>query len=92
MSRSKNTPLKLPANLTIANIEALHEQLKAKEFEKKLVLDASNVEVVDTAGVQLLLAAQRRLEAGGGLLDWKAGSEVLKQAIKVVGLEDTIVI
>ncbi len=92
MRRKKAMPLKLPASLTIAGIEALHEQLKAPEFEKKLVLDASDVEVVDTAGLQLILAAQRRLESAGGQLEWEVGNDALKQAVKMIGLEDTIVI
>ncbi|WP_020407297.1 STAS domain-containing protein [Hahella ganghwensis] len=91
MTRKKSVAITLPASLTIANVEALHEQLQAPEYEKKVQFDASNVEVVDTAGLQLLLAVQRRLSANGGIIDWKAGSDALGQAIKAAGLQDVIV-
>ena len=92
MSRKKGNIVKLPSSLTISAVEALHQQLQPPAFEKGLQLDASEVEVVDTAGLQLLLAAQQRLEVNGGTIEWVAGKDILSQALKTVGLDEFLVI
>ncbi len=92
MTRKKNPPIKLPASLTISTVEPLHQLLQQPGYEKNLQLDAGGVEVVDTAGLQLILAAQQRLEENGGTIEWSAGSDSLNQAIKTVGLDKYLII
>ncbi|NML48480.1 STAS domain-containing protein [Ramlibacter sp. G-1-2-2] len=52
-----------------------------------LVLDLAEVSECDTAGVQLLLAAARRLEQGGGSLQLRAPSAPVCDALATLGLQ-----
>lgn len=53
-------------------------------------LDASAVEALDSAGVQLLLALKALVERQGGQLQLKAPNALVKSALAVFGLDDTL--
>lgn len=83
----------LPENLTIANVQGLHEQLEALVGEKdfdKVVLQAEYVQRADTAGIQLLLAFVHATKERQIEIDWDQPSEKLCSAAKVLGLDSVL--
>lgn len=77
----------LPADCRIAAQAALKTQLLgALEQGAGVVLDASQVERVDTAALQLLVLLRRELQARGGALDWRGASEAFNEAAGLLGL------
>ena len=61
---SQSVELELPENLTVAHVQALHEQLEALVDDKtndSIIAHAKEVRRVDTAGLQLLLVAKAAL-------------------------------
>ncbi len=81
----------LPEQLTVANVQALHEQLEHMVDDAKndrIVLQASGVTRADTAGIQLLyalvLAAKERQIA----LSWEKPSEKLRIAAQILGMSE----
>ncbi|UJJ50158.1 MULTISPECIES: STAS domain-containing protein [Rhodanobacter] len=77
----------LPADCRIAAQAALKTQLLgALEHGASVVLDASQVERVDTAALQLLVLLRRELQARGGALDWRGASEAFNEAAGLLGL------
>lgn len=76
----------LPDTINIAAVEGLYEQLSAEELEHGLALEAGAVQSIDTAGVQLLLALQKRLQNNGGEIDWLSVSPAITEAFESIGL------
>lgn len=80
----------LPENMTIAAVEELHSVLASPQFEQRLKIDASGVKLIDMAGLQLLLAAQKRLSGHGGCIEWLGMSSAVKEAIAILGLTENL--
>ena len=81
--------VELPDNLTIANVEALHEQLDTYALASQdVVLNASSVERVDTAGLQTLYAFHQALKAHGANMSWADASSVLVEAAQCLGMKE----
>lgn len=80
--------VRLPEACNIAGVESLYEQFSHADFEQRVQLDGSHVELIDTAGLQLLLALQNRLGSHGGHIEWLGVSEALKTAFELVGRPD----
>ena len=84
---------KLPENLTIANVQHLHEVLEdiidRKECDS-IVLQAESVERADTAGLQLMLAFVNASKNEHLTLSWKSPSEKLCSAASMLGLEEAL--
>lgn len=79
----------LPDNLTIATVEALHEQLDPFAMgSQDVVLNGAHVERADTAGLQTLYAFHQALKAHSAQLTWSAASEVLLEAADNLGLKE----
>ncbi len=78
----------LPAELTIYEAAALKPGLLAPgPVRRDRVLDASAVERVDLAGLQLLLLAQRECVAAGHALLLKNPSAALSEVLALLGLD-----
>ncbi len=78
----------LPAELTIYEAAALKPGLLAPgPVSGDRVLDASAVERVDLAGLQLLLLAQRECAAAGHALVLKHPSAALSEVLALLGLD-----
>lgn len=74
----------LPERLQASQTEALLGDLKAAIADgDPLVLDASKVTKVDTAGLQLLVSMAKTTSAWS----WAQRSEVLQEAARRLGLE-----
>ncbi len=81
----------LSDNLTIATVEALHEELEsALSSGVDIVFDGSQVQRCDTAGLQTLLAFKKELEKHSHQLSWKGVSENLSQVSGLLGLEQAL--
>jgi len=79
--------LALPAELTIYEAAALKDQLMAHgPVTADRVLEAAGVERVDLAGLQLLLLAQRECAEAGHALVLRQPSQVLSEALALLGL------
>jgi anti-anti-sigma regulatory factor len=78
-------------SLDIAGAGRLREQLlQALTGKQPVVLDAANVERVDTAALQVLTAFFK--DAGAQNLDvqWKEPAQALKNAARLLGLRDSL--
>jgi anti-anti-sigma regulatory factor len=80
----------LPANCNIAQVEQLYELFSSAAGAGRVKIDASQVATADTAGLQLLLAVQKRLGGHGGSIEWIGLSDVLKKAAMDLGLPDLV--
>ena len=85
-----NDAIKLPSSITIEQVEALHKVLREPDYSQRLKLDASDVQSIDTAGAQLLLAANQRLSTHGGAIEWLNCPEVMVEALTQIGLADIV--
>ncbi|MBO6703648.1 MAG: STAS domain-containing protein [Pseudomonadales bacterium] len=67
ISEDKQTLLDLPADLTIPEVGRIKKEWEMLvEESEHLVIDARNVEQIDTAGIQLLLAYIKECQPSGG--------------------------
>ena len=82
--------LVLPENYNIAQTEKLYELFSSTTGTGQVKIDGSQVVTVDTAGLQLLLAVQKRLGSHGGSIEWTGLSEALKKAAIDLGLSDLV--
>lgn len=80
--------LDLPANLTIASAEAFYEELEPLLLkDNDIVVNGKDVERVDTAGLQLILAFKNALSKRNLGFAWQQCSEVLTDSARQIGLE-----
>ena len=77
--------------LTIAQAADLHQQLRqAMEASSTVEVVADKIEKVDTAGLQLIIAALREIEKAGGHMVWKQPSPVLLDAANTLGMTSSL--
>lgn len=88
MSQVTESPLVLEGELTIRTASKVHEQLQQALADGHHALDLSRVEVFDSAGVQLLLAARKALIAGGMNLHIQGASSPVQELLALYGLRD----
>ncbi len=81
-------PIVLDETLGIAACRELHGRLKtAVAGGGAITLDASRVDAVDTAGLQVLVALARSLRQAGRTLSWQGVSTPLRSAAEVLALD-----
>lgn len=85
MARKTKT-WKLPANLDMTALEDLKDNLLARVDQPELTLNASAVERLSTAAIQLILAAAKTMEAAGGTLNITKPSEAVEHIFSQLGL------
>ena len=79
---------KLPAQLIINHVEDLYLQLtKLLNSGESVVLDISDVQKADTAGLQLLCVVQRNLNDIGNNIVWQGQSSALTDTAKIIGVD-----
>lgn len=80
----------LPADCRIADLADVKQALQAALATGRVAIDGSAVERVDTAALQLLLAAHR--DAGKSSLPfiWQGASAALRDAAAMIGLAQTL--
>ncbi len=73
---------------TIYEAVQLREQLLAAlQAQRDLQLDLCAVDEIDTAGIQLLVLAQREAQASGRRCEVVAASAVVREAVNLYGLD-----
>ncbi len=83
--------IKLQSSLTISDINELVEQLNNIDKEQaELVLDAADVERIDTAALQLLVGYFLLAINDGKKVNWKDPSDKLVNSAKLLGLTETM--
>ena len=85
-------PIKVacPAKIGIANAQAFRTQLLEVAAEGPVAVDASGVSHIDAAGIQLLLAFTRGLEAQGRSWSWDGLAPAVQRAAENLGLTQTL--
>lgn len=74
-------------SLTIADVGEVYPTLKGHlDSLNPVTLDASGVEVIDTAGIQLLAAFIKEADEHSIKIEWDGVSEVLKKAADRIAL------
>jgi phospholipid transport system transporter-binding protein len=84
------TVIGLPADCRMAELSALRDQLLLARGAPMSTLDASGVERVDTAALQLLVAFHRDAQARGSQVAWAGVSTPLQNAAQQLGLTKTL--
>jgi ABC-type transporter Mla MlaB component len=84
--------LKLARDLRIAGAAAAYGALRevAEAQDRRVALDARQVEKVDAAGLQALLAGRRLLTEAGKTVTWTGCSAQLKSAAELLGLAEPL--
>ncbi|MGC4029238.1 MAG: STAS domain-containing protein [Steroidobacteraceae bacterium] len=79
----------LGASVTLSEVAGLHQELLAATVGKGLVqIDGRGVQQVDTAGLQLLVAAARRRRRAADVpLRWIGVSQPLLEGFRRLGLD-----
>ncbi len=71
ISEDQQTLLDLPADLTVPEVGRVKKEWEMLVAESEhIVVDASNVEQIDTAGIQLLLAYIKECQPSGGRISF----------------------
>lgn len=83
-------PCVLPAVLTIAEIEGLHDTLQAMTSVDHPTLDASEIERIDTAAIQQLLAFTKALHNTNTTITWDGCSDIFLASVEQLGLKDAL--
>ena len=79
--------IKLPSELNIRQVAELKEPLnEALNADSDIVLDASDVDMVDTAALQLLLAFIRQAALKKRPVEWRSVPDDFLNAVKLMGL------
>ncbi|SFR85920.1 STAS domain-containing protein [Dyella sp. OK004] len=84
------TRVMLPADCRIADLPAVKAELQAALSTASAELDASAVERVDTAALQLLAVFRREAASKGLAVAWVGASAALRDAAALLGLAHTL--
>jgi len=89
---AKATRLELPPRLEISSLAPLHGKMTTllKGKSKLIVLDGAEVSVVDSAGLQLLVAFVSTVKGQGFSLSWDNYSVQVYQMASEMGLADRL--
>ncbi|HTV85397.1 MAG TPA: STAS domain-containing protein [Dyella sp.] len=87
---SSEARIGIPADCRIADVGDLHRKLSDAFDAPQIVLDASAVERVDTAALQLLVVFQREAAKRGKQMSWAGVSAPLHEAASQLGLAQTL--
>lgn len=81
----------LPQQLTIAQMQESKVNIIAYiDDNEEIILSSEEVEKVDTLGIQLLLATVIYASGQNKKLTWVCDSEVIKNGIKQLGINDAL--
>jgi anti-anti-sigma regulatory factor len=84
--------VKIARDLRIAGAAAAYAALRAAAAapEGRVALDARQVEKVDAAGIQALLAGRRAIAGAGKRIVWEGCSAQLRSAVALLGLQEEL--
>jgi ABC-type transporter Mla MlaB component len=84
------TRVSMPADCRIADVGALHTQLRGALGSSQIVLDGGAVDRVDTAALQLLVVFQREAKQRERQVQWAEVSAPLHDAASQLGLTEAL--
>ena len=89
-----SSEIKLPESLTIHHIEDHFNTLSNlfNESEDEIIIEASAVETIDTAGLQALLALIKSTEDNNKSVTWQNTSETLSTSAEKIGLSQALLL
>jgi ABC-type transporter Mla MlaB component len=82
--------LGLPERLLIQDVRAFAEHVRAAFGSGALRIDSTQLDQIDTAGLQLLLAARRAAAEQGLAFEWMNASAYLSARARAAGLNDAL--
>jgi len=84
--------IQLPQNLTIHHIEQQFNELNEKlnEMGDQIVIDAKEVETVDSSGLQTLLIIAKTSIDNGKSLNWENVPEILSTSAQKIGIDQAL--
>lgn len=92
IQESQQTLLDLPADLTVPEVSRVKKEWQMLIAESDhIVIDASNVEQIDTAGMQLLLAYIKECQPSGGQVTFEPPpSEIFLAVANTLGVSKVL--
>ena len=91
MATSNNEKIVLEEDVSIVQAAVLKEAwLPVLDSGKNINIDASAVEDIDTAGLQLLLSLVKTAKETGRSVTWESPSETVINAVKETSLKDAL--
>ncbi len=88
---AQSDSLALSADCTLAEADSLKEALSGLIDEPRAVtLDASALQRIDTAALQLLAAFVRDRRIGGRAVTWRGAEHALEPAARLLGMSDLL--
>jgi anti-anti-sigma regulatory factor len=83
---------KLPVELSTRTVVAYRGELAAiiAQAGGEIDLDGSDVKIIDTAGLQILLACHKSVSLAGGKLSLSRCSPLLLEALDLAGVRDRL--
>ena len=89
--KGPNDVFVLPEKLTIALTADCFRRLMSKvEQGQDIFMDASGVERIDTAGIQLLLVVQQVLMEARNTLRWVTVNDAFRESVDLLGLTEQL--
>ena len=89
-----STPIKLPEKLTIHHIDAHFNELNKlfNDAGDEISIDAENIETIDTAGLQTLLALVKNASENGKNITWLNAPEIFTTNANKLGLTKALLL
>jgi len=86
---SEQTAIALGSNLSISQVSDLHEKfLDIIREPESVVIDASEIEHTDTAGLQCLYSFKVSMDEEGTPVSWDAPSDAFIKAAQLLGMRE----
>jgi len=90
-SRDGGQPhFRLPAHVTIETVESVLLELQEMDLSDEFILDATQVEIITTPGLQLLVSLEKTLSIQGGALVISGTAQPFVHALRDAGLESLL--
>lgn len=82
--------VRLPERFTVEAAADVLEEIRKAASADEVRIDLSDVAVIDTAGVQLLVVARQGIEAGGKRCAIHSAPETVVDIVRLLGLDQLV--
>ncbi len=86
-----NLTIKVEGRLDTNTSPELEDEMNL-EGVSKLVFDFSGLEYISSAGLRILIAAQKAMSANGGSLEIVGPNEAVRSVFEITGLDSVLVV
>ncbi len=89
IKQEKPDLLKLPSNFTIAGVTETYSEIKSllDSNNNDIEIDPSNLDSIDTAGMQLLYVVSEKLKLSKKTINWTCWSKTIENASDILGIK-----